>query len=258
LGGGIMNHAERCLSAELLETLVDITTSIFAATDRMGLFHALDDGTAAFGFDKFGLSCHKPAGPEFVIDATLSSANEHFIREYERNNWFDDDMNAARIMNKSAPLFFDTKQDIYTESRKKNYIDFLHSTQMCTGLLIPLASRTGTVSVMGMIAATNRRFGREMLYGGSIMANAAMAKAEMLGLCPDISADEAAAIRSLSRPQIEILKWITEGKSNLDIATIMVLNERTVRYHVTEILKKLGVVTRSQAARIFGASLGHG
>jgi LuxR family transcriptional regulator len=84
----------------------------------------------------------------------------------------------------------------------------------------------------------------------AILSTFAIAKAETLGLSPSISADEASALRSLSPPQREILKWVAAGKSNFDIATILGLPERTVRYHVSEILRKLGVVSRSQAVVI--------
>jgi LuxR family transcriptional regulator len=55
---------------------------------------------------------------------------------------------------------------------------------------------------------------------------------------------------ALTDKQIEIVKWIREGKSNTDIATIMNLPVRTIRYHVSEIIRKLGVATRAQAACI--------
>jgi LuxR family transcriptional regulator len=92
--------------------------------------------------------------------------------------------------------------------------------------------------------------GARIYLAAKALGTAAMGKAEILGLCPEVSVDEALAMRSLSPLQQEILNWIAEGKSNLDIATIMNLGERAVRYHVPEILRKLGVATRMQAAAI--------
>jgi len=54
----------------------------------------------------------------------------------------------------------------------------------------------------------------------------------------------------LSDRQIEIVKWIREGKSNGDIATIMNLPLRTVKHHVSVIIRKLGVATRAQVASL--------
>jgi DNA-binding CsgD family transcriptional regulator len=52
----------------------------------------------------------------------------------------------------------------------------------------------------------------------------------------------------LSRRQAEVLVWITEGKTNGEIATILGLSERTVEKHVQHILERLGVETRTAAA----------
>jgi LuxR family transcriptional regulator len=78
-----------------------------------------------------------------------------------------------------------------------------------------------------------------------------MAKAERLGLCPAVSVDEAIAMAALTEIQRDVLGWVAAGKSNLDIATILGMSERAVRHHVSEVLRKLGVVSRNQAATIF-------
>jgi DNA-binding CsgD family transcriptional regulator len=54
----------------------------------------------------------------------------------------------------------------------------------------------------------------------------------------------------LTHREIEVLKWVKEGKSNWDIASILKISERTVKYHISSILKKLDVVNRSQAVAV--------
>jgi len=243
------------VSAEILEALVRITTSIFEAADRRALFQALESGCSALGFDVFALSCRQPPGPELILNAALTTASSNFLHDYEHFNWFESDVSTQRTIAGEGPFYWDSLQDRYADVRKQSYIDFLHSIRMCTGLMVPLLRRPRAVSAMGLVAFSNRSFGRATTHAATIMANAAMAKAEMLGLCREVSADEAIAVRSLSPPQVEILKWIAEGKSNADIATITSLKERAVRYHVAEILRKLGVATRTQAAGVMRSSL---
>ncbi len=52
---------------------------------------------------------------------------------------------------------------------------------------------------------------------------------------------------TLSDREIEILSWLSHGKSTEDIAEIMQIAERTVNYHVANLKTKLGVETRAHA-----------
>ncbi|MCA1366711.1 response regulator transcription factor [Bradyrhizobium sp. BRP14] len=62
--------------------------------------------------------------------------------------------------------------------------------------------------------------------------------------------DAALSVRlaSLSSQQLRILTKIVEGKLNKQIAGEMEIAEQTVKVHVSAILRKLGVVSRTQAA----------
>lgn len=55
------------------------------------------------------------------------------------------------------------------------------------------------------------------------------------------------AQRPITGREAEILRWIKEGKTNLDIASILELSPWTVKNHVQTILKKLSAQTRGQA-----------
>jgi DNA-binding NarL/FixJ family response regulator len=52
---------------------------------------------------------------------------------------------------------------------------------------------------------------------------------------------------SLSKREIEVLKLVTEGKNNTEIAEDLYLSEGTVRNHVTQILSKLELRDRIAA-----------
>jgi DNA-binding NarL/FixJ family response regulator len=52
----------------------------------------------------------------------------------------------------------------------------------------------------------------------------------------------------LTDREIEALTWVARGKSSTDIAMLMNVSERTVNFHVNNVIRKLGVATRVQAA----------
>ena len=57
-----------------------------------------------------------------------------------------------------------------------------------------------------------------------------------------------APIEPLTEREREVLGLVAQGKANKEIARQLEISERTVRTHVSSILGKLGLVSRTQAA----------
>src|SRR2546421_236680 len=55
-------------------------------------------------------------------------------------------------------------------------------------------------------------------------------------------------LMGLTPREREILVLVAQGKSNHDIADTLVISERTARTHVSNVLSKLGLASRTQAA----------
>jgi DNA-binding CsgD family transcriptional regulator len=55
-------------------------------------------------------------------------------------------------------------------------------------------------------------------------------------------------LNPLTKREIEVLKYISQGKANKEIATKLFISEHTVRTHLNRIYKKLGVSSRVEAA----------
>jgi len=56
-----------------------------------------------------------------------------------------------------------------------------------------------------------------------------------------------AVARLITSRELEILKWIYQGKSNIEIGMILAISPLTVKNHVQKILRKLDVMNRTQA-----------
>ena len=56
----------------------------------------------------------------------------------------------------------------------------------------------------------------------------------------------------LSRRELEVLDLVAEGLTNRDIAERLVLSEHTINRHVANILRKLGLNSRTAAASLAG------
>lgn len=87
----------------------------------------------------------------------------------------------------------------------------------------------------------------------SILTN--VAKARISALTQEESKTlDSTKFGRLSKLQREILSWVSRGKSNCEIAIIMGRSERAVAYHISEILRKLEVTSRVQAATHYMAT----
>jgi two-component system, NarL family, response regulator len=61
---------------------------------------------------------------------------------------------------------------------------------------------------------------------------------------------ERMSIPQLSDRELEVLRLMTTGKSNQEIGTALCITERTVKFHINNILSKLGVQDRTKAVLV--------
>lgn len=54
----------------------------------------------------------------------------------------------------------------------------------------------------------------------------------------------------LTRRELEVLRYLVEGLTNVEIAEKLVLSPATAKFHVSSLLKKLNATTRTEAAAI--------
>ncbi len=62
------------------------------------------------------------------------------------------------------------------------------------------------------------------------------------------------SVVELSAVEAELIKWMSEGKTNWEISMVLKMSERTVRYHVSNLFQKLGVGSRTAAVAHYVSS----
>jgi DNA-binding CsgD family transcriptional regulator len=67
----------------------------------------------------------------------------------------------------------------------------------------------------------------------------------------DAASPQLPHLATLTAREQEVLHWVAEGKSNGDIGRIIGCTEQTVKKHLQHIFPKLGVETRTAAARTY-------
>jgi DNA-binding NarL/FixJ family response regulator len=57
-------------------------------------------------------------------------------------------------------------------------------------------------------------------------------------------------LEELSPREVEVLRWMAEGFGNKEIATRLGISDHTVKFHISSILAKLGVASRTEAVTV--------
>ena len=52
---------------------------------------------------------------------------------------------------------------------------------------------------------------------------------------------------SLTSQELECMRWCKEGKTNWEIGEILAISEKTVKFHLTNAMRKLGAANRIAA-----------
>jgi DNA-binding NarL/FixJ family response regulator len=84
---------------------------------------------------------------------------------------------------------------------------------------------------------------------GTLELDAARELFDRLGAVPDLAriSTEAAPPHGLSSRELEVLRLVASGKSNREIASMLVISEHTVARHLQNIYAKLGLPSRAAA-----------
>ena len=114
-------------------------------------------------------------------------------------------------------------------------------------LVAPFPNRSGGCDIVGVSRRYPEPVDRARLAVLQAMcAHTWYRQAELSGRDPEARQCDV----SLTSRELEILKWVRDGKSNSEMSEIMSLSVKTIEYHVGNLLKKLGAPNRTTAVVI--------
>jgi DNA-binding NarL/FixJ family response regulator len=94
-----------------------------------------------------------------------------------------------------------------------------------------------TVQPDDLAAAVRQAFSHSVYFPGSIRS-AGQAKRR-----------DSSELQGLTRRELEILRLVSEGHSNSELAKMLWVTEQTVKFHLSNIYRKLNVSNRTEASR---------
>ncbi|RJL16606.1 helix-turn-helix transcriptional regulator [Paracoccus siganidrum] len=232
----------------MLGVLSQTVAEICAAEDLRQLEAALTRGTQALGFVSFNLCCGKASGREFMTDPTLTTWTLEERVAYDRDGWFERDPLLAHAVGTGPTLAW--RRTDWQAGPHHDYYEYITSVGLQGGITVPMNRGSGRLGALTMLSLEDRP-SQDRVHAAEIVANTARARLAAIGVENAVGRSASAGFRALSPCQKEILKWAAMGKSNADIGLIMGMTRRGIDYHMSAILRKLGVNSRVQAIVIF-------
>ncbi|WP_232830871.1 LuxR family transcriptional regulator [Tropicimonas sp. IMCC34011] len=219
-----------------------------SATSKPELQDALTKETRDLGFVSYNISIDKTHRREFMEAPTMTTWTAEQLEEYARGEWAHrDPLIAISVEAKSAFAWHTLDWGGYHQE----YAEYVASQGIAGGITVPLRYDPDRLSAMTLLALDPEKLTPDSVSATAILGHIAMARLSGLKEQSLLPSNQLLGLKQLSSLQLEILDWVSQGKTNLEIAVILSKNRRTVDYHLREIMSKLNVRSRTQAAAIY-------
>lgn len=224
-----------------VERQVALSSAIAAAATRSEVLTAMEDAAEAFGFAHVTLMAKPGDNDEYmsrlIIQTTLP---EDFVRQFDRNRF----LVACPVM----PTLFETMlpQAWTLEGLERDGIvpapitRLMRRFSLFTTVVMPLHSFDGARFLL-------RFDGKRPSLRQSEINEFAVISLHAFEVFDRIRRTEEIAIpRPLSMRELEVVRWTAQGKTSVEIGRILSLSDHTINAHLTNAIKKLDCVNRTQ------------
>lgn len=239
----------RALSKQECETCIELMHYAVQAQSIDDLRETLTRAQELLPFDHLiaGRVCLGQGGTfEGFSDVINVSYPEEWLYLYWKNRYAEvDPVLRAMLQSNRAQLWRDVYSQDATSAEEKNFMRAAAGIGLDSGITTgSLDSSCGFATFFafaGGLSAEHRRYLQFVEYLGQHLHLA------LVRSTPTTAAATQNCVADLSPREVTVLNWMKTGKTNWEIAQIVGLSERTVRFHVESIFAKLDVTSRVQA-----------
>lgn len=216
------------------------TEALMGAENEEVFFAAIARAGKALGFEycAYGLRMPLPiSNPKMML---LNNYSPAWQQRYVSQNYLHIDPTVAHGIRSVAPLvwskaLFDSAPEFWEDARSHG----LHH-----GWAQSSYDANGNVGML-TLARSHDELTQTELRDNSLRLTWLAQAVHEAGVRLATSQREAVPAISLTAREVEVLRWTAEGKTSSEVGQIMDITERTVNFHVTNSLVKLGVVNKT-------------
>jgi DNA-binding CsgD family transcriptional regulator len=173
-----------------------------------------------------------------------------YSRNYIRAEWDKIDPIVQYVHSARRPfLWSDVCARSSLSDRQRTFLEDCRDLGVHSGLTIPLHGPGSDVDLISLSLRDQRRIAPErlpLLHALTVQYRFRLR---------ELQGEPLGVASSLTSKETECLKWCKEGKTNWEIGEIISISEKTVEFHLSNTIRKLGVSNRVTAV-VKGIQLG--
>lgn len=222
------------------QTLLD--AELAAAETRKDVMRILEDLTAAHGFRHVAILAVPGAQEQYLqpllMETTLPAT---FVRDFDRGEHL---RNFSVLLNLRGSILPQSWHVPACDSEGRSAVALetvllMRKYALHAGICVPMASIDGTRYAM-LFAGTRGALANAEINGITLFSM------RIFDAYDRVRRKENALPNPLSARELEVLRWTAQGKTSVEIGHILTLSDHTVNAYLTNAIKKLDCVNRTQ------------
>lgn len=228
----------------------DRFNALLHAGSEQEVFTHVADVARSMGFEYCAYGIQMPVPISRPSVAMFNNYSEQWKQCYQTRGYLQVDPTVRHALKSTLPIvwsnhLFESARDMWEEARG-------HGLQF--GWAQASRDAHGAVGLLTLARSTEQLTDTELSSNQARMswltqyAHAAMARLLTPKLAPESQI-------TMTAREKEVLRWTAEGKTAYEISQILSVSERTVNFHINNVVAKLGTANKTQAA-VKAATLG--
>ncbi len=219
-----------------------LSAELAASRTQSAFVQAMERTTLAFGFSHFML-LNTPAPEDMMISSLIieSSMPLSLLRDLDRSQLLRSCPMITRARDSVMPQLWHLleKAPLADMDFPRDLKTLLLNHKLPMGVTVPINAANGQRLVFWFSGSRNGLNQSEMNELVMIMLQA-------LDSYNYIKRSDISAPHSLSARELEVVRWTAQGKTSVEIGQILSLSDHTVNAYMTNAIKKLDCVNRTQ------------
>ncbi len=228
----------------------DCFNALLSIDSEQELFTEVARIAKAIGFEYCSYGIRMPVPISRPKVAVFFNYADQWQERYQERGYIHVDPTVKHAFSSNLPILwsdkvFEPAREMWEEARG-------HGLQF--GWAQPSRDASGAVGLLTLARSAGQLAAAELASVQAKMtwlvqyAHAGMSRLMIPRLAPETKV-------ALTAREKEVLRWTAEGKTAYEIAQILTVSERTVNFHINNVVAKLGTTNKTQAA-VKAAALG--